>query len=199
MVGELHTEIVTGKKKEYLAFRYVVKLIAALPWPLPTPPLPPPPPIHHLENQLQHQRRNTNVNSAIVPLAEASIAAGMSDRVSLEFFVCCVGQMFTAPDGGVIHIFRLLIFPSMQIPKNDHSNVQSAAVHSSVVTFFFDMIEPSMQKMAESLSSPRVGKEGQSRHQQRDHQSHQSTLIQRRWSRLRQAVMVWSILKLPPC
>jgi hypothetical protein len=54
----------------------------SLSWPLRTPP----PPILRLEKQPLRQKRNTNANSAIVPSAAASTAAGMSDRVSLIFF-----------------------------------------------------------------------------------------------------------------
>lgn len=88
----------------------------------------------------------------------------------------------------------------MQTPKNDHSSVPSAAVPSSVAISSCAMIALYMQKMVAFLSFPRVEKEAApSRRQQRDHLSHRSMLIQAHWSRLRQAVMVWSILKLPPC
>jgi hypothetical protein len=96
--------------------------------------------------------------------------------------------------------FQIANRSCMQTPKNDHSSVPNAEALSSVAISFSDMTELSMRKMAEFLLYLRVGKEaGQSRRPQRDHLSHQSMLIQLPWNRLRQAAMVWSILKLPPC
>lgn len=183
------------ERNNWLSLR--VKKCSQQPWPLPTPPHPPR--IRQPENQLRRPRRNTNVNSVIVLSAGASTAVGTSDRVSLKILLLRGADVYCLGWWGHTD-FQIANNAFMQTPKNDHSSVPSAAVPSSVVISSCAMIGLYMQKMVAFLSFPRVEKEAApSRRQQRDHLSHRSMLIQAHWSRLRQAVMVWSILKLPPC
>lgn len=100
------------------------------------------------------------------------------------------------PSAPLTFIANMLI---MQTPRNVLSNAKNVEVPSFVEISCSATTELCMPKMEECPFSLKEEKEqAQPRHRPRT-QSPPSTSIRARWSRLRQAVMVCSTLKLPPC